>query len=229
MLNAVKSSASKRSPCSPVNTVLARMGFFRAGDAQLAEPLQQPVLQPSACQIGAFLQKSQLNSAWQGRERAAPRPAASKYSTLGRLAAMGQLGHSFALSSHPSQQCFCPACSPLSWHHKAALRGSCLCGQPRAHWRLTQLFSITGCDPCWSLAAPFQLVLRPLSPVCHQPFSKSPVAPQAFITFFSFPDFISHNSAHGNTSKEALPHHTVLLSHPSISIAHSFPAITCTR
>lgn len=58
------------------------MGFFRAGDAQLAEPLQQPVLQPSACQIGAFLWKSQLNSAWQGRERAAPRPAASN--TLSR-------------------------------------------------------------------------------------------------------------------------------------------------
>lgn len=114
----------------------------------------------------------------------------ARCSALGRLAAMQQFGHSFAL--HPKSQCSCPACSLLSWHHEAALRGSCLCGQPRTHWRLIQLFSTTGCDSILGHLLPFSNLFS----VCHRPFPELPAAPQPFTTFLSPFQTLFHITQH---------------------------------
>lgn len=216
MLNSVKSWASKRCLC-------------RAGDAQLAEPLQQPVLQPSACKIGDFFWKSQLNSSWQGRERSAPHPAASNAFPQEGWLLWGNLATVLHwLPTHPNSAFALPAASSPGtikqlWWAPASVPSLEHMG---GSYNYSALQDVTpSFITCCLFPACSQTSLSSLPPT----LPKVTHTPQPFTTFFSIPDFIPHNPAYGNTSKETFPHHTVLLSQPHLHIAHSFPAITCMR
>lgn len=238
-LNKVKCSAGKGPLCSPVNTVLAR-SWACSGLVVRSWPSPFSNLCLSSRSIKwvqwhwlPWENSAEFSSA--GRARGCSSARCQRCSASRRLAATGQFGRSFALSSHPSWQCLPHTCSLLSLHHEAALLGSCLRGQPPfsfAH-SISDAHAIIRCYRMrphpWSPTASLHRVPRPLSPACLPLFSKSPATLHPHTTSFSFAGFISHNPAHGSASKKALPHHTVLLSHPHIHAAHSFPATTYMR
>lgn len=238
MLNKVKCSAGKGPLCSLVNTSPGQdLDLFRAGGVWLAKPLQQPVPQLSVYKMGAMTPTSLGKFSWIQLGREGKRQLLSTLPAmlcLEEVGCHGAIWPQFCTDLPSILTVLAPCLQPPLLAPQGSSAG--LLPLWAASFRLCPEHLGGSCShPALQDVTPL-LAAYCLSPPCSQTsVSSLPTHPSqshqpplhSHITFFSFPGFISHNPAHGRTSKEGSPHHTILLSCPRTCTAHSFPAITC--